>query len=142
LRLTITTPTVIAVDADAVRYVRAEDLTGAFGIQPGHADFLTALTVSVVIWRDSESAEHYAAVRGGVLRVRDGKLVEIATREAISGRDLNHLREVVLVQMAQNAENERAARFGALGLQRAAIQQIQRYLHPGEQVSPPPGRKP
>lgn len=132
MRLVITTPTAIVVNEDDVLYIRAEDLTGAFGIQPGHADFLTALAISVLIWRDAARAEHYAAIRGGALRVRDGKSVEIATREAVIGENLEHLREVVLARMANKAESEKAAHVGALGLQQAAIQQIYRYLRPGE----------
>ena len=38
-------------------------------------------------WRNG-GGEHYVAVRGGVLRVRDGKVVEIATREAVVNDDL------------------------------------------------------
>ncbi|HTT77952.1 MAG TPA: F0F1 ATP synthase subunit epsilon [Candidatus Binataceae bacterium] len=132
MNLVITTPTAIVVSEDDIRYIRAEDLTGTFGIQPGHADFLTALAISVLIWRDASGAEHYAAIRGGVLRVRDGKSVEVATREAIIGTNLKHLREIVLAQMASNAEIEKAARVGVLGLQQAAVQQIYRYLRPGE----------
>jgi F-type H+-transporting ATPase subunit epsilon len=141
MRLIVTTPTAIPVDADNVRYVRAEDSTGAFGIQPGHADFLTALAISVLIWRDPTAGEHYAAVRGGVLRVRDGRVVEVATREAVVGEDLADLREVVLARMRQHAESERAVRMGALGLQQAVIQQIYRYLRPAEHHRDPLVRK-
>jgi F-type H+-transporting ATPase subunit epsilon len=134
MKLVVTTPAAILVSADNVRYVRGEDSTGAFGIQPGHADFLTALTISVLIWRDAAGVEHYAAVRGGVLRVRGGSVVEVATREAVLGEDLGQLRDVVLAEMSRNAETERAARLGALGLQQAVIQQIYHYLRPAERV--------
>jgi len=133
MKLIVTTPAAIVVSADNVLHVRAEDSTGAFGIQPGHADFLTVLAVSVLIWRDAAGVEHYAAVRGGVLRVRGGSVVEIATREALLGENLGQLRDVVLAEMSRNAETERAARLGALGLQQAVIQQIYRYLRPAEQ---------
>jgi F-type H+-transporting ATPase subunit epsilon len=141
MRLVVTTPAAIAVNAENVQYVRAEDSTGAFGIQPGHADFLTALAISVLIWRDAAGAEHYTAVRGGMLRVRGGHTVEVATREALVGEDLRQLREVVLAQMNQQAESERAARVGALGLQQAVIQQIYRYLRPREHRHDPLVRK-
>ena len=140
MRLVVTTPTAITVNADNVAYLRAEDSTGAFGIQRGHADFLTALAISVLIWRDDAAIERYAAVRGGVLRVRGGE-VEVATREAVLGEDLRQLREVVLAQMSKNAEMERIARVGALGLQHAAIQQILRYLRPAERRRDPLVRK-
>ncbi len=142
MKFVITTPTAIVVDADNVSYVRAEDSTGAFGIQQGHADFLTALAISVLTWRDATGSEHWAAVRGGVFRVRNGNSVEVATREAVLGENLKDLREVVLLQMTKNAETEQAARLGALGLQHAAIQQLYRYLRPGEQPRDPLVRKP
>jgi F-type H+-transporting ATPase subunit epsilon len=141
VKLTVTTPTAIVVSSDDACYVRAEDSTGAFGIQPGHADFLTALTISVLIWRDGAGAEHYAAVRGGVLRVHEGSAIEVATREAVLGEDLRTLRQAVLSEMSRHAESERAARLGALGLQHAVIQEIYRYLRPAEHRHDPMVRK-
>jgi F-type H+-transporting ATPase subunit epsilon len=132
MKLIVTTPTAIALDESSVCHVRAEDPSGAFGIEPGHADFLTTLSICVVRWRKSDGGEHYIAVRGGVLRVREGKVVEIATREAVVNDDLGHLRSEVLATMAENVEVERSARSGALGLEHAAIRQIYRYLRPTE----------
>jgi len=130
MRLIVATPTAIALDESSVRHVRAEDPSGAFGIEPGHADFLTTLSICVVRWRKGDGVEHYIAVRAGVLRVRDGKLVEIATREAVVNDDLEHLRREILSAMEQNVEAERSARSGVIGLEQAAIRQIYRYLRP------------
>lgn len=132
MKLVVTTPTEITVDEDSVRSVRAEDSSGAFGIEPRHADFLTTLTVCVVRWRDGRNVEHYVAVRGGVLRVREGKVVEIATREAVVNDDLGHLRNEILSAMLKNVETEQSARAGALRLENAAIRQIYRYLRPSD----------
>ncbi len=133
MRLVVTMPTAIAVNEDAVRYVRAEDASGSFGIEPHHADLLTTLAICVVRWRKSDNREHYVAVRGGVLRVRDGNLVEIATREAVVGDDLALLRGQVLSMMKSNLEVERAARSDALRLEQAVVRQIYRYLRPADQ---------
>ena len=114
MRLVVTTPTAIALDESSVRHVRAEDPSGAFGIESGHADFLTTLSICVVRWRDGGGIEHYVAVRGGVLRVREGKVVEIATRDAVVDDDLGHLRGEVLAAMAQNVETEQSVRSGVL----------------------------
>ena len=132
MRLIVTTPTAIALDESSVRQVRAEDASGAFGIETGHADFLTTLSICVVRWRNG-GGEHYLAVRGGVLRVREGKVVEIATREAVVDDDLAHLRGEVLATMAEGIEAERSARSGVLSLEQAAIRQIYRYLRPTDQ---------
>ncbi len=73
MKLTVTTPLAIITKADNVVHVRAEDDTGAFGILRGHADFLTALAISVLSWRDEGGAEHHIAVRGGMLAVSGGE---------------------------------------------------------------------
>jgi F-type H+-transporting ATPase subunit epsilon len=133
MKLVVITPTEVALNEESVRHVRAEDQSGAFGIAPGHTDFLTTLVVCVVRWRDHRGDEHYVAVRGGVLRVRRGEAVEVATREAVVNDDLGHLLSEVLKAMRENIETERSARSGVLRLEHAAIRQIYRYLRPGEQ---------
>ncbi len=130
MRLLITTPTSVVVDAENVVAVRAEDESGSFGILKGHADLLTALTISIVRWRESDGREHYCAVRHGVLSVTNGNEVAVATREAISGDDLDQLEEVVLAEFRQAREAERTARTESLKLQMNAIRQIVRYLRP------------
>ncbi len=130
MRLLITTPTAVVADEPAVVAVRAEDETGSFGILPGHADFLTVLSVSVVAWRGADESQHYCAVRRGVLRVSGGTEVAIATREAVTGDDLDHLEQVVVGQLRSELETERSARTESLQLQMKAIRQIVRYLRP------------
>lgn len=130
MRLLITTPTAVVVDERDAVAVRAEDESGSFGILPGHADFLTALTVSVVSWRRTDRARRFCAVRRGVLSVSRGSLVAIATREALVGDDLDHLEHAVLANFRNNVEAERTARTASLQLQMKAIRQIVRYLRP------------
>lgn len=137
MRLTVTTPLEIVVDADDVRHLRAEDETGAFGILTGHADFLTALAVSVASWRDDRGAEHHVAVLGGMLEVRDGDTIAIATREAVPGDDLDRLRSEVLVRFRRELAEAEAARKDAQRLYLAAIRQIGHFLRPGRSQSRP-----
>lgn len=137
MKFVVTTPMSVAIEQEGVTYVRAEDRTGSFGIERGHADFLTVLTISVLIWRDAQEQERYVAVRGGVMRVSCGNVVEVATREAVVGEDLGQLRAEVLAQLTRNLETERSARRGALNLERAAIRQLYRYLRPGTRTPIP-----
>jgi F-type H+-transporting ATPase subunit epsilon len=130
MRLLITTPTAVVIDDPDVVAVRAEDESGSFGILSGHADFLTALTVSVVAWRRRDDRHRFCAVRRGVLSVSHGSLVAIATREALVGDDLERLEHVVLAEFRNNIEAERTARTASLQLQMKAIRQIVRYLRP------------
>lgn len=137
MKLTVTTPLAIVTEADDVAHLRAEDDTGAFGILGGHADFLTALSTSVVSWRDQRGAEHHIAVRGGMLAVNGGDTIAIATREAVADDDLHRLEAEVLAGFRRRNEEEATARTDAQRLYLAAIRQICRFLRPDS-----PGRVP
>ncbi|WOJ91335.1 F0F1 ATP synthase subunit epsilon [Methylocapsa polymorpha] len=139
MRLSISTPLAIVIDADDVSYLRAEDETGAFGVLPGHADFLTALAVSVVSWRNHKGAEHHVAVRGGMLEVRGGKAIDVATQEAVASDDLRHLETEVLATFRRGIEAERTARTDAQRLYLAAIRQIYRFLRSDRDPALPSG---
>jgi F-type H+-transporting ATPase subunit epsilon len=130
MRLLITTPTAVVIDEQDVVAVRADDESGSFGILDGHADFLTALAVSVVRWHYADDRKRFCAVRRGMLSVTNGSEVAIATREAIPGDDLDRLEAVVLAQLREALEMERTARTESLQLQMKAIRQIVRYLRP------------
>lgn len=135
MRLTITTPLSVVVEEDGVLVLSAEDASGGFGIQPGHADFLTSLAVGVVSWRSRDEARHYCAVRGGVLTVSPGKPgggeVAIATREAVLGDDLATLDTVILSRFQADAEADREERVDSIRLQLDAIRQIVSHLRTG-----------
>jgi F-type H+-transporting ATPase subunit epsilon len=136
MRLVVTTPLAVLIDVGDVRHVGAEDETGSFGILPGHADFLTALTVSVVSWRNQADEEHQVAVRGGILTVHAGNLVEIAAREAIGEDTLAKLGPAVLEQLRRQEQSEKEAWVSATRLQLAAIRYVQRYLEAGRARAP------
>jgi F-type H+-transporting ATPase subunit epsilon len=138
MNLTVTTPLTIITEANNVARLRAEDETGAFGILPGHADFLTALAVSVVSWRDQDGNDHHLAVRGGMLAVNNGEAITIATREAVADDDLHRLETEVLASFQRQTEEELTARTDAQRLYLAAIRQICRFLR-SERVSSVPG---
>jgi F-type H+-transporting ATPase subunit epsilon len=130
VKLTIGTPLARIVEVDGVVHVRAEDASGAFGIQPRHTDLLTALAVSVVSWRTGDGRHGHCAVRGGVLTVHGGQEVGIATREAVLGEDLETLAGDVLDQLRSKHELEAEARVEATQARVAAIRRILEYLRP------------
>ena len=130
MRLVVTTPHGILVNTDGVRYVRAEDLTGALGLLPHHADFLTALAISVVSWRDRDDREHHVAVRGGVLTMSGGDRIEIATRDAQAAEDLAALEHDVVARYRAEAEATAAAARETRWLEGAIVRQALRYLQP------------
>jgi F-type H+-transporting ATPase subunit epsilon len=130
IRLTITTPTAVTVRADEVAHVRAEDESGAFGILPGHADFLTVLLPSVVSWRLADGREGHCAVRGGVLTVSGGNEIAVATRDAVTSDDLDWLEHDVLAKFERDRAEEGHARTGSQRLHMQAVRQMIGYLRP------------
>ncbi|MGC9420155.1 MAG: F0F1 ATP synthase subunit epsilon [Rhodovulum sp.] len=138
MRLVVTTPTELVEDVDEVRHVRAEDETGAFGILPGHADFVTVLPVSVVTWQSPEDREGFVLVRRGVLTVRGGTLVEIAARGAYRSAELAALGEGALAELERREITEAEARTTDTRLHLATMRQIERVLHAGRDGAGPP----
>ena len=129
LHLTITTPMEIVVDAQ-VSAVRAEDDSGAFGIWPGHEDYLTTLPVSVMRWHGEDGVPRFCAVRGGLITVTGGDTVAVACREAIPGPDLHRLESRVRDMRALTIETDRQARVEHIRLHASAVRQMMRFLRP------------
>jgi F-type H+-transporting ATPase subunit epsilon len=128
MRLLVTTPTATLLDVADVTLVGAEDGTGLFGIEPGCTELLTVLAVSVLSYHDAAGVERYVAVHGGVLRVRDGSLVEVATSEGLAGDDLDALEKAVIDRYRAEAEAEAQARKRAEELHRLAIRGVYRIV--------------
>ncbi len=135
MKLVVTTPLAVVIEVDGVTHVRAEDSSGSFGLLPGHADFLTVLDVSVLSWHKADGAEHYIALRGGLLEVRGGQSVAVATADAVAGDELHLLESEALARFRRQLEEERAARIDAERLHLAAIRQIVHLLRPEQAVS-------
>ncbi len=138
MRLRIITPLSIVIDTQPILSLRAEDESGSFGILPGHADFLTSLSIGVVSWKDSAQAQHYCAVRRGVLSVTAGNDISITTREAVPGEDLATLDATVVAHFRADIETDRTERSEAIRLQISAIRRIVGQLG-GRQDGKPPG---
>jgi F-type H+-transporting ATPase subunit epsilon len=130
MKLLITDPTTIVADHRDIVAVRAEDASGSFGVLDRHTDLLTALAISVVQWRHADGRIGYCAVRRGVLSVRGGHDVSIATRQAQLGDDLDQLEHTVLSRFRSELDTERTERVAATRLHMAAIRQIIAALRP------------
>jgi F-type H+-transporting ATPase subunit epsilon len=138
VKLIVATPLAVVLSTQAAAHVRARDSSGAFGILPGHADFLTALDTSVLTWRDTEHREQHIALRGGLLCVQGGDSIRVASPEAVAGDDLERLQSEVLVRFQREIDEERAAHTSAQRLHLAAIRQIIRLLRPESGHAAPP----
>lgn len=127
MRLRISDPVEILVDCE-VQAVRAEDASGQFGLRDGHADFLTALEVSVISWRLADGTPGYCAVRRGILTVNGGRDVSVATREGHVGTDLDQLEKEVLARYRRQGDMERGERQTAARLRMRAIRHMMSQL--------------
>ncbi len=130
MKLRIVTPLSMVVEEDDILALRARDASGSFGILPGHADFLTSLSICVIDWKRRDGARHFCAVRRGVLAVREGREIGVATREAIAGDALATLENVVITRFRAEIDAERSARIASTQLQLSAIRQIMNHLRP------------
>lgn len=130
MRLLVTTPTAVVEDVTDLTHLRAEDATGAFGILPGHADFVAVLPVSVVTW-SGDGREAFVLIRGGVLRVSGGDLIEIAARGAWREDQLEELGPSALEDLQRADETEDVTRTADTRLHLAAMRQIERVLRAG-----------
>lgn len=142
IHLTIATPAKLVVDSDAVSSLRAEDLSGSFGILPGHADLLTVLPASLVRWRVGESETstnvwYYCAIRAGVFEVTGGNRIAIACRQAVLGNDLETLEAEIRNVRSEELEMNRQARVEQLRIHTLALRQIVQRLLPGGSNFPP-----
>jgi F-type H+-transporting ATPase subunit epsilon len=131
MRLVVTTPTSVVVDVEDVTDLRADDRTGAFGIRPGHADFVTLLPVSVITWRGSGDRERFVLVRGGVLSVHEGNRIEVAARGAWGEDELSDLGQTAIEALDRARAEEDVTRTSEAQLHFATMRQIERVLQAG-----------
>jgi F-type H+-transporting ATPase subunit epsilon len=119
MKLQIITPLAIIFDED-VDSLCAEDASGSFGILSGHAPFLTALMISIVSWRKSDT-QQFCAIRGGVMTVSGRTEIAITTREAVVGNDLATLDVDVLARFQADVDEEKVEHVETARMQLHAI---------------------
>lgn len=135
IHLVVSSLGAMVVDAPGVRSVRAEDASGGFGLWPGHVDFLTVLSVGVLSWRQADDTWQHCAVRRGVLTMRRGCALSIATREAVLCDDLDQLEHQVLAQLRQRQDAEDTARRESRQLEVRALRELVRPHAAGGRAS-------
>jgi F-type H+-transporting ATPase subunit epsilon len=136
LHLKIATPASVLFDSDQVTALRAEDESGSFGILPGHIDFLTVLTPSVLRWHGAGGPMHYCAVEAGVLRVNRGRDIIIACRDGVLGDSLEQLEMQIQAVREKRLDAVRRSRVEQTRMHAQAVRQLLRYLRPGPPTAP------
>jgi F-type H+-transporting ATPase subunit epsilon len=128
MRLKLLIPTQVVVD-QTVSKVIAEGEHGSFCLLPRHVDYLAVLVPCLLSFVDEQEQERFAAVDEGVL-VKRGSEVLVSCRQAILGRDLQHLRATVMEEFDRMDDRERAAQAATAKLEASFLR---RYLEMMEQ---------
>jgi F-type H+-transporting ATPase subunit epsilon len=94
MHLRILLPYEIFADKTGVLRVVAETTDGSYGFLEHRLDCVAALTPGILAYETKEEGTVYLAVDEGVL-VKTGPDVLVSVRQAIAGKDLQHLHEAV-----------------------------------------------
>jgi F-type H+-transporting ATPase subunit epsilon len=106
-----------------VRSLQAEDASGRFALLPGHQAFLTVLIPGVLVYRDEEGREHYAAVDGGVLLLEQGR-VSVATSDAVVADRLEEVADAAAAMLTARRAQERTARAAFAELETTLLREL------------------
>jgi len=122
LHLEILVPDSVVVRTN-VKSVQAADASGRFGLLPGHEPFLTLLVPCVLLYREEDNRERYAAIDGGVLSLEKDR-VSVVTHEAITADRLEEVADAAASMMQSRREREKLARTEFAELQSALLQEL------------------
>jgi len=105
--------------------VQATDASGRFGLLPGHQAFLTLLAPCVLVFREEDGRERYAAADGGVLRL-EGEQVSVVTREAVVADRLEEVADAAAAMLRARQAEERTARAEFAELQFSLLRELRK----------------
>lgn len=103
--------------------LQAEDASGRFGLLPGHQAFLTLLSPCVLLYREENAQEHFAAVDGGVMLL-EGEQLSIVAREAVVADRLEEVAAAAGAMIRARQTEERSARAEFAELQIALLREL------------------
>jgi F-type H+-transporting ATPase subunit epsilon len=108
-----------------IRGLQAADASGRFGLWPGHERFVTVLEPGLVVFRDEQDHEKFAAVDGGALVLQDN-CVSIACREAIVADRLEEVAARAAAMIAERRLSEKTARADFAELQATLLRDLRK----------------
>lgn len=110
LTLCVRTPQGLAFEGP-VHSIRAEDLSGWFGILPGRRDMVAALPVGLLIFKDDEG-EAFVAHAGGLLDLERNRC-RVISQDALIERQLSKV-ETRVTEMFERRQQRDTRMKGAL----------------------------
>jgi len=109
MNLKVLLPFGIFAEKTGVSRIIAETHEGSFGLLPQRLDCVAALTPGILIYETEAEGEVYVAVDEGVL-VKTGPDVLVSVHRALSGVDLDLLRDAVAQEFLTLNEHEQSVR--------------------------------
>jgi F-type H+-transporting ATPase subunit epsilon len=106
-----------------VAAIQAADASGRFGLLPNHEAFVTLLTPCVLLYREENGREHYAAVDDGVLLLEENR-VSVVAREAVVADHLEEVADRAAAMLQSRRAEERQARAEFAELQVTLLREL------------------
>jgi F-type H+-transporting ATPase subunit epsilon len=128
MNLKVLLPFKIFAEKTGVLRIVAGTRAGSFGLLPQRLDCVAALTPGILVFETAAEGEVCMAVDEGVL-VKTGADVLVSVRNAISGTDLNKLREAVEREFLNLDEQEKSVRSVMAKLESGLIRRLAAFHH-------------
>ncbi|MBC2713284.1 MAG: F0F1 ATP synthase subunit epsilon [Desulfosarcina sp.] len=116
MEISIFLPTSIYWKTDTAEKIIAEGREGYFTLLPRHIDYVAILVPGILTVENVDGTVFYFAVDHGTL-VKRGPSVSISTRNAILGKEMEILAQVVEGEFKQISEMEKKSRSALTGLE-------------------------
>ena len=128
MNLKVLLPFQVFTEKTGVSRIVAETRMGALGLLPHRLDCVAALTPGILIYETSEDGEIFLAVDEGVL-IKTGPDVIISVRRAISGTDLDQLRDAVEQEFLALDGQEQDVRLVMTKLEMGFMRRLEKFHH-------------
>jgi F-type H+-transporting ATPase subunit epsilon len=128
MNLKVLLPFRIFAEKAGVSRIVAETRAGSFGLLPRRLDCVAALVPGILIYENDAEGEVYMAIDEGVL-VKTGPDVFVSVRNAISGTNLDQLREAVEREFLNLNEREQSVRTVLAKMESGFIRRLARFQH-------------
>lgn len=122
LHLKVLLPNEILLDRQVIKVI-AEAANGYFCLLPRHVDCVAALVPGLLSFVDEAGSERFVAVDEGTL-VKCAHEVLVSTRNAVVGRSLGALQEIVQEQFRILDERQRMARSATARLEAGLVRRF------------------
>ena len=123
MNLKVLLPFKVFAEEKKVKRIIVETPDGSFGILPHRLDCTSLIAPGILVYETDTDGEIYTAVDEGVL-VKEGTNVTVSIRNAISGADLDKLKEAVENEFITLTEEEKNMRISLAKIERNFVRQF------------------